>query len=84
MEAPEEPLPPYPIYESAPIYQSAPPVSYQPWQQPLPPEDPMPEEEDAPLPFDSGMYAQKPAEEEEFIMAPPRVRHRRSERNRNA
>lgn len=84
MEAPDDPLPPYPTYESAPIYQSAPPVSCQPWQQPmLPPEEPLPEDEDDPLPFDSGMYAPKPAEEEEFIMAPPRVRHRRSERNRN-
>lgn len=77
MEEPQD-LPPYPGYEPAP------PVSCQPWQQMPPPAVEEPEEEEAPLPFDNGMYAPQNAQEEDFILAAPRVRHRRSERNRNA
>lgn len=86
-----------PLYETyepvQPVYQPAPPVSYQPWQEtvPYPPvQSPLPQEseeteDDSPLPFDTGMYAPKPVQEEDLIMtSAPRVRHRRSERNRNA
>ena len=82
---PEEEAPPvYTPYEPAPVYQSA-PVAYPPWQPELPETAPIEEEEaDAPLPFEHGMYAPRPVDEEDLIMRTPRVRHRRSERNRNA
>lgn len=93
-----EPAPYEPVTEEAPVYenyapaplpyQPAPPVyQAQPWQQEtVYPQPPVEEEEDddMPLPFDTGMYAPKPPQEEDVILPAPRVRHRRSERNRNA
>lgn len=76
----QEEMPEPPLYQA---YEPAPPSVYQPWQPPAAPVMEEPEDE-SPLPFDSGMYAPKPAQEEDFIMTAPRVRHRRSERNRNA
>ena len=85
-----EDLPPlYDMPESAPVYQHVPQPVYQPWpQEPIYTPADIPEEveeEDDPLPFDTGMYAPQPPQEDDLIMtAAPRVRRRRSERNRNA
>lgn len=97
--APYENMPYAPAQEEAPGYENfdpAPLPSYQPaqiacqaqpWQQEAPYSQPPAEEEedDMPLPFDTGMYAPKNPQEEDLILTrPPRVRHRRSERNKNA
>lgn len=79
--------PPMPLYDS-PEYTQAPPA-YQPYeqavytqpQQPLPPED---EDEEPPMPFDATLYAPKAPQTDDFTMTAPRVRHRRSERNKQA
>ena len=82
----------YETYEPAPpVYQPAPPIAYQPWQPEMAySQSPLQEEteddpDQAPLPFETGMYAPRPAQEDDLIMSSaPRVRRRRSERNRNA
>lgn len=93
--APYEPVmeeaPVYDVYEPAPMpaYQPVQPVYQpQPWQQEAmyaqPPVQTEEEEDDTPLPFDSGMYAPKQTQDDDIILTAPRVRHRRSERNKNA
>lgn len=98
--APYEPVPYEPVQEEAPVYEMyepAPIPSYQPAQsvyqpqpwsqevqytQPLAAEE---EDDDTPLPFDTGMYAPRDPQEDDIILTrAPRVRHHRSERNRNA
>ncbi len=91
--APYEPVmeeaPVYDVYDPAPMpsYQPVQPVCQaQPWQQETVYSQPPAEEEDddMPLPFDTGMYAPRSTEDDDIILTAPRVRRRRSERNKNA
>ncbi|MBR5232357.1 MAG: hypothetical protein IKW00_08970 [Clostridia bacterium] len=81
---PEAPVYEAPVYE-APEYAQ---TMYQAYEQPVytqpQPVSPEEEEDEPPLPFDAGLYAPRDPQEESFTMTAPRVRHRRSERNRNA
>jgi len=78
--------PAQPMYTQPPAYVQQPPYTPPVYQTPpvrpvyqAPPED---EDQDAPLPFDTGMYAPAQPQEEDLLLIAPRVRHRRSERNK--
>ena len=79
--------PPMPLYDppeytqAQPEYPSNNPI-YCIHPPPLSPEEE--EDEEPPLPFDSSLYAPKNPQTDDFTMTAPRVRHRRSERNKKA